>query len=43
MALVKTRQVELPQVFLPYMVMRGGETLYEKVITNPNFLLGNGE
>lgn len=43
MALVKTRQVELIQVFLPYMVMKGNQTLYDKVKKEPGFLLGNGE
>ncbi len=43
MALVKTRQVEVAQVFLPYMVMKGDQTLYEKVVSDPKFLLGNGE
>lgn len=43
MALVATRQVEVAQVFLPYMVMQGNQTLYEKVVTNPEFLLGSGQ
>lgn len=43
MALVQTRQVEVAQVFLPYMVMQGNQTLYEKVVSNPSFLLGSGE
>lgn len=43
MALVATRQVEVAQVFLPYMVMQGNQTLYEKVISNPEFLLGDGK
>jgi len=43
MALVKTRQAEVAQVFLPYMVMQGNQTLYEKVSTDPKFLLGNGQ
>lgn len=43
MALVATRQVEVAQVFLPYMVMKGDQTLYEKVATDPRFLLAEGE
>ncbi len=42
MALVKTRQVEVAQVFLPYLIMRGGKTLYDQVISDPKFLLGDG-
>lgn len=40
MALVKTRQADVSQVFLPYMVMKDNKTLYENVISNPQFLLG---
>lgn len=43
MALVKTKQVELLQVFLPYAVTNGNQTLYDRVKSNPNFLLGSGE
>lgn len=43
MALVKTRQVEVLQVFLPYMVDNNNQTLYERVMTNPEFLLGDGK
>ncbi len=43
MALVATRQVEVAQVFLPYMVMKGDKTLYEHVVSDPKFLLGNGQ
>lgn len=39
MALVKTRQVEVQQVFLPYMVMKDNHTLYEKVQNDSKFLL----
>ena len=42
MALVKTKQVELPQIFLPYMITRSGQTLYEHIIDDPKFLLGDG-
>ena len=42
MALVETRMVTAPQVFLPYAVMRDGRVLSEHVATNPEFLLGSG-
>lgn len=41
MALVKTRQVEVLQVFLPYTIQKNGSTIYENIISNPNLLLGN--
>ena len=31
MAIVDTKMVELPQVFLPYVIMPDGRTLYERV------------
>lgn len=43
MALVKTKQVELLQVFLPYAVQKNGKTLYENALTTPGLLLGSGE
>lgn len=43
MALIDTQQVQLFQVFLPYAVTSTGATLFEKVIENPQFLLGNGK
>lgn len=42
MALVKTRQVEVLQVFLPYAVTKNNKTLYENVIESPSMLLGDG-
>lgn len=39
MALIETRMVSIPQVFLPYAVTRTGETLYEKMAQNPTLLL----
>jgi len=39
MALVQTRQAEVVQIFLPYMVMKDDRTLYEQVISDPKFLL----
>ena len=41
LALYETRIVELPQVFLPFAMSRGGKTLYEHV-QQQKFLLGDG-
>lgn len=43
MALVETQMVTPGQVFLPYMVMKDGKTLSEKLIKDPQFLLGEGK
>lgn len=43
MALVETNMVKTEQVFLPYAVTRDGQTLSEKILSNPSFLLGSGE
>jgi hypothetical protein len=40
MAIVQTKMVTLPQVFLPYAVGKDGITLYQIVADNPNLLLG---
>ncbi|MGF6428231.1 hypothetical protein [Bradyrhizobium elkanii] len=40
LALVEVNMVTVPQVFLPYAIMRDGKTLSEHVETNPGFLLG---
>ena len=42
MAFVESENVSIPQVFLPYAVVKGGQTLFEKVASNPDFLLGDG-
>lgn len=42
MALLATRSVTLPQLFLPYAVDNSGVTLYEKIAQNPGILLGDG-
>lgn len=42
MAIVETKMVTLPQVFLPYAVNKDGKTLYEIVAENPQLLLGEG-
>jgi hypothetical protein len=39
LALVEIRMVTIPQVFLPWAIMRDGRTLAEHVETNPTFLL----
>lgn len=43
MALVAMRQAKVEQVFLPYVVTRNGQTLYEKFADNSQFLLGDGQ
>lgn len=42
MAFVESENVTVPQIFLPYAVTKDGQTLFEKVATSPNFLLGDG-
>lgn len=42
LALVEVNMVTIPQVFLPYAIMRDGRTLTEHVEQNPSFLLGDG-
>lgn len=39
MALVETNMVSTREVFLPYMVLKGGKTLAQAVQTDPKFLL----
>lgn len=43
LAMVEVNMVTVPQVFLPYAIMKDGRTLAEHVETDPKFLLGNGE
>jgi hypothetical protein len=43
LALVEINMTTIPQVFLPYLIMKDGKTLAEKVMDDPKFLLGNGE
>ena len=43
MALVETKMVSTQQVFLPYAVMRNGQTLSEHIAQNPEMLLGDGK
>ena len=41
LALIETRMVTTQQVFLPYAVTKNGQTLFERVADNPQFLLGS--
>lgn len=41
MAFIETKMVTLPQVFLPYAQTKNGETVYESIAKNPEFLLLN--
>ncbi len=43
LALVEVNMVTVPQVFLPYAIMRDGRTLSEHVESDPGFLLGEGK
>ena len=43
LALVEVNMVTVPQVFLPYTIMKNGQTLAEHVASNPSFLLGDGQ
>lgn len=43
MALVETNMAKTEEVFMPYMVMKDGKTLAQRMQTNPEFLLGDGK
>lgn len=43
LALVEINMVTIPQIFLPYAIMKDGRTLAEHVATDPGFLLGTGK
>ncbi len=43
LALVEINMVTIPQVFLPYTIMKDGRTLSEHIDENPRFLLGDGK
>lgn len=43
MALVKTKQAKIQQVFLPYVLMGDGRTLSDHIEKNPSLLLGDGK
>ncbi len=42
MAILETKMVSLPQIFLPYAMSATGETMFERVFRNPTLLLGDG-
>ena len=42
MAIIETKMATVDQVFLPYAVMRGGKTLYQKIVDD-GLLLTGGE
>lgn len=43
MALYETHMVTMPQVFLPFVTTKSGQTLFEVVATDPTKLLGSGD
>lgn len=42
MALVETQMASTTEVFLPYAIGKDGKTMFQKVVENPQFLLGDG-
>ncbi len=42
MAILETEMVKMEQIFLPYVITRGGRTLYE-AMSDRHFQLGSGE
>lgn len=43
LALVEVNMATVPQIFLPYAIMRDGRTLAEHVESDPKFLLSDGK
>lgn len=43
LAIIETKMVTTQEVFLPYMILKDGKTLSEKMTLNPSFLLGDGK
>lgn len=43
LALVEINMATIPQIFLPYTIMRDNKTLAEHIDEDPNFLLGSGK
>lgn len=43
LAIIETKMVTAPQVFLPYAVTKDGSTMYEYIATHSDLLLGTGE
>lgn len=42
-AIIETKMVSTVQVFLPYAVVKDGNTLFESMQRNPSMLLGEGD
>lgn len=42
-AIIETKMVSTVQVFLPYAVMKDGQTLFENIQAKPGMLLGDGK
>jgi hypothetical protein len=43
MALVELEIVQMQEIFLPYVIQRNGQTLFENIVTDPSMLLGSGK
>lgn len=43
MALIEIEMVDMQEIFLPYAVQKDGNTLYHNLLSNPEFLLGDGQ
>jgi hypothetical protein len=43
LALVEVNMATVPQIFLPYAIMKDNRTLAEHVASDPSFLLGDGK
>lgn len=43
LGLVEVNMATVPQIFLPYAIMRDGRTLSEHIESDPSFLLGDGK
>jgi hypothetical protein len=42
MALIEIEMVDMQEIFLPYAVQKDGNTLYQNILSNPQFLLPEG-
>lgn len=42
-AIIETKMVTTTQVFLPYAVTHGGESMYQKFLSNSSLMLGDGK
>lgn len=42
LAIIETKMVKTEEIFLPYMIMKNGQTLFKTIEENPKFLLTNG-